>query len=478
MFIILTAIFSAVAGIAAGIALVAPSASGIPLGADQTVSAILGIWMSEWWAKLKNFRLWRRRARTSRSSVNVVSAAQSEDEEEVPAEVKQLADDISKLLKISVAASGVVVALIVVRIIGILLKRKVVEKETVDRGLQRLFRIFEWTADFGFVALFFWGTGKEEFAALQRILSILRRVCFNTGTFNIDIPDSMLHGVGLGSRAGVWNRLKRNKWRVLAILIAIIALSVVTARAWKKVAKKGGFSALVRDFFSSGEVVADPPTEAKHKVKRKGNYMASGDGDNNRGRRVRDDGPHAYDPENGRKAKNDHHSVNLPEQVHALPPFRPDSSGEIPMFHKDGSPRAMAGAVSHDGYQLVVSIAHAVRDGGAYWDTAGKQPVKVVRYFNEDKEDGIAVVSAPGNLPKAARTASMSVAHASALIWKQGEVSAGNIFQMDEGKLRHTCGTHPGHSGSLIFAYIEGKWSAVGVHASATSTHNVAYSFF
>jgi hypothetical protein len=463
MFFALVAFFSAVAGIVAGMAVVSPMATGLPLGVDQSFGAILALWMQEWWVKFKQIRVWRSRSRASRPSVPAPAvASQSGEDEEVPEEVRQLADDMSKLFKISVAASGVVVALTVVRILGILLKRKILQKETVDRGLQRMFHIIEWTADFGFVALFFWGNGKEEFAALQRVLSILRRVCFKDGTFNIDIPDAMLHGVGLGSRAGIWNRLKRNKWRVVAIIVAVIALSVVTARAWKKVTRRGGLSAFIADLLSSGEVESDLPDEKKKKIKRKGGYMASGDGDNNKGRKVRDDGPHSFDP----------------EKIHALPPFSPDSSGEIPLFNKDGTSRAMAGAVSHEGSPMVVSIAHAVRDGGAFWDTAGKQPVSVIRYFNEDKNDAIAVLKPPGTLPRAAKTAEMSVAHASALIWKQGEVSAGNVFQMDEGKLRHTCGTLPGHSGSLIFAFVGGKWAVVGVHASATSTHNVAYSFF
>lgn len=461
MFTVLVALFGLTAGLVAGVATTGTLAAAIPV--DATFASMFSLWLANWWAKFRSLRILRRRAAVARATTtDPTDTAEPEDPEEVPPELQQLASDVSKLLKVSVAASAVVAALIIVRVLGILLKRRVVQKETVDRGLTRLFRIFEWIADFGFITLFFWGNGKEEFAALQRVLGVLRRMCFKQGTFNIDIPDSMLHGVGLGSYAGTWNRLKRNRWRVVAVLVAVIALSVVTARAWKKVNKKGGISSFIASLFGSGDVETEVSVEKKRKVKRKGQYMGSGDGDGNKGRKVSDDGPHAYDP----------------EQIHALPPFRLDSSGEIPLYHKDGTSRAMAGAVSHEGKPMVVSIAHAVRDGGAYWDTAGQQPVVVIRFMNEDKNDAIAVLKAPATLPRAAKTGAMTVAHAAAMLWKQGEVSAGNIFQMDEGTLRHTCGTLPGHSGSLIFAFIGGKWVAVGVHASATSSHNVAYSFF
>jgi hypothetical protein len=481
MFLVLVGLFGIVATFAAGAAAVVPHVATMPAGVEATFSGLLSLWFSEWWAKFKRIRAWRRTARRAASTATVpTSASSSDDEEQLPTEIQELVKDISTLLKVSVAATSVVAALVIVRVLSVLVKRKVVAKETVDRGLDRVFKLVEWTADLGFIALFFWGNGKEEFAALQRIMSLLRKMCFQRSTFNVDLPDAMLNRVGLGSYAGLWPRLRRNKWRVAAVLVAILALSVVTVRAWKKVSKKGGLRRFFGDLLgvSSSEESektqvepSDPvdktvqpvsETEKKKKVKRKGAYMGSGDGDGNRGRKVSDDGTYAVDP----------------ERVHALPPFHPDSSGEIPLYNKDGSDRAMAGAVSHDGSPLVVSIAHAVRDGGAYWDTAGKQPVVVVRYFNEDKDDAIAVLKPPATLPRAAKTIGMNAAHASALIWKSGTVSSGSVFQADEGKLRHTCGTLPGHSGSLVFAYVDGRWAAVGVHCGSSSTHNIAYSFF
>lgn len=462
MFFILAAIFSAVAGLTAGAALVTPAAHG---GIDLSVGAVFSTWLANWWAKFQRLRKVRRQAfvRATTATHPPRALNPEEEDEELPDELKQVVDDINKLLKISVAASSVVAALLIVKIIGVLVRRQVVQKETIDRGLERLFKMVEWVADFGFIALFFWGNGKEEFAALQRVLGVIKRTCFRTGTFNIDVPDAMLSRVGLGSYAGTWNRLKRNRWRVVGILVAIIALSVVSARAWKKVSKKGGFRRFVTSLWESDEEPSVAPIqEKKKKVKRKGAYMGSGDGDGGRGRRVDDDGPVAVDP----------------ERVHALPPFRNDSSGEIPLYNKDGSLRAMAGSVSHDGSNMVVTIAHAVRDEGAYWDTAGQQQVKVISYFNEDKDDAIAVVKPPSILPRAAKTIAMKSAHASALIWKDGAISSGSVFQADEGKLRHTCGTLPGHSGSLVFAFVDGRWAAVGVHSGSSATHNIAYSFF
>jgi hypothetical protein len=126
---------------------------------------------------------------------------------------------------------------------------------------------------------------------------------------------------------------------------------------------------------------------------------------------------------------------------------------------------------------VVLTIGHAANED-VYWDSDAKIPAKVIGKLNEDKMDYVAVLKAPGNLPKAARASRLEVAAAPGMIWCDGSVSQGTVRQGEGHVLKHTCGTVPGYSGSLVFAYFGGKWQAVGIHCGAERGANIAYSFF
>jgi hypothetical protein len=101
-----------------------------------------------------------------------------------------------------------------------------------------------------------------------------------------------------------------------------------------------------------------------------------------------------------------------------------------------------------------------------------------VKTWAEDGYDCIAQLETPKGflVPPAARSGKIGEQPTDGIIVCSGKFSTGAIMG-DGTHLAHTMDTAPGYSGSLVFARVDGKWIAVGVHCGALDTANLAYPF-
>lgn len=158
-----------------------------------------------------------------------------------PGKISSQAQTLRKELDIPEGVAAVVVSLVVLRVVFWAIRKRLVERETMQKAIARALDLASTVTDVGIVASFVFGVGQKHIRELFAVVAALQRVCRKDPKDpmeTVELPTNLMRGAGLGYTFSWCAQAKRYRWHVVAVIGLLLVAAVASKRFFRSQTKK------------------------------------------------------------------------------------------------------------------------------------------------------------------------------------------------------------------------------------------------